>query len=221
MFWTRRRSTGAALVAAMTALGAPAIGSADAVPVAGAATPGQVGNDVSWPQCPVSQGGYGLPAPRPGAQFVVIGLTKGAGFTRNPCLTDQVAQAATRGLPAHGYLVPTYPTAAQLATYGASGPWAATTTAGRLLNAGYAEAGDALAGAAAVPFRPPVVWVDVEPRTVSPWRTDDTAATTRNRLVVLGALRRLDEAGVRFGVYSASSLWSSITGGWQAPGVPV
>ncbi len=220
MSGTRRRSVAAALVAAAVAVGPLTVGAADAVPAA-AAPPTLVGNDVSWPQCPVAQGGYGLPSPRPGAQFVVIGLTRGLGFTRNPCLADQVAEAATRGLPAHGYLVPSHPTAAQLTTYGASGPWAATTVAGRLLNAGYAEAGDALAGAAAVPFRPPVVWVDVEPRTAAPWPTSDRAATTRNRLVVLGALRRLDEAGVRYGFYSASSLWASITGAWQAPGVPV
>jgi hypothetical protein len=221
VFGAPRRSTCAALTAAAIAVSVLAVGSADAAPVAVAPVPGQVGNDISWPQCPVAQGGFGLPAPRPQAQFVVIGLTRGAGFTRNPCLADQVAQAVARGLPAQGYLVPTYPTTAQLSASGAAGPWASTTAAGRLLNAGYAEAADALAGAAAVSFQPPMVWVDVEKRKTSPWPAGSAPATTGNRLVVLGALRRLDEAGVRAGVYSTSSHWAEITGGWRAPRLPV
>jgi hypothetical protein len=39
--------------------------------------------------------------------------------------------------------------------------------------------------------------------------------------VILGALRRLDEAGVRFGFYSASNHWTPITDGWRVPGVPL
>jgi hypothetical protein len=115
VFGASRRSTAVALAVAALAVGGLAVGSAQAVPVA-AAAPGQVGNDVSWPQCPPAQGGYGLPAPRAQAKFVVIGLTRGSGFTRNPCLADQVAMAAGRGLPAQAYIVPSYPTSGQLAT---------------------------------------------------------------------------------------------------------
>ena len=46
------------------------------------------GHDISWPQCPVSAGGYGLPMPPTTTAFVVVGLTKGLPFTRNPCLAD-------------------------------------------------------------------------------------------------------------------------------------
>ena len=66
MFGASRRSTAAALAAATVAVGVLAAGSADAVSVA-AAAPGQVGNDISYPQCPVAQGGYGNPPPRPQA----------------------------------------------------------------------------------------------------------------------------------------------------------
>jgi hypothetical protein len=217
VFGASRRSTAAALAVAALAVGVLAVGSADAAP-AGAATPGQVGNDISWPQCPVAQGGYGNPAPRPQAQFVVIGLTKGSGFTRNPCLGDQVTMATGRGLPAQAYIVPTYPTPVQLSTYGAAGPWASTSGAGRLLNVGYAEAADALTAAAGASFQPPMVWVDVEKTDVGPWPKGSLAG---NRLVVLGALRRLDEAGVRYGLYASSSPWTEITGGWRVPGVPL
>ena len=35
------------------------------------------GHDISWPQCPVAVGGYGLPMPPTSTRFVVVGLTKG------------------------------------------------------------------------------------------------------------------------------------------------
>ena len=76
------------------------------------------GHDISWPQCSTAQGGFGLPLPPPESQFVIIGLTRGLAFTENPCLADQVAWARTNAKPAHGYAMATYPTAAQLATYG-------------------------------------------------------------------------------------------------------
>ncbi|HYY12761.1 MAG TPA: VCBS repeat-containing protein [Kineosporiaceae bacterium] len=220
MFMAHRWAV-AALTAAAVAVGVTASAATAPVPTL-ALGPGQVGNDVSWPQCPVPEGGFGNPPPRDGARFVVIGLTKGAGFTRNPCLDDQVASAALRGLPAQGYLVPTYPSADQLSQYGAQGPWKATTTAGRLLNVGYAEAADALAAAAGAGFTPPAVWVDVErSRPGTQWPEGDTAAAAANRLVVLGVLRRLDEAGVRAGLYSASDAWAGLTGGWRVPGTPL
>jgi hypothetical protein len=34
-------------------------------------------------------------------------------------------------------------------------------------------------------------------------------------------LRRLDEAGVRYGVYASSAHWAEITGGWRVPGIPL
>ncbi|MFP5368724.1 MAG: hypothetical protein ACLGIS_18185, partial [Actinomycetes bacterium] len=136
------------------------------------------GHDISWPQCPTAQGGFGLPLPPPESQFVIIGLTRGLAFTENPCLADQVGWARTNAKPAHGYAMATYPTAAQLSTYGGQGPWSSATHAGRLSNVGYAEARFAVQSLNRVGFRPPVVWIDVEPRPAQPW----PGATVAQRL---------------------------------------
>ena len=47
----------------------------------------------------------GLPEPLPTAQYVVIGLTNGPGFTANPCLADQVDLARSRSLLTSAYAV--------------------------------------------------------------------------------------------------------------------
>src|SRR5690348_11719058 len=129
------------------------------------------GNDVSWPQCTVAQGGYGLPMPPTTAAFVVVGLTKGLPFTENPCLASEVTWASSHGVPAHAYTMAAYPTAAQLRSSSAAGPWSSSTVAGGLANVGYAEAKYAAASLTRAGFKPPVVWVDVEPRPAQPWPT--------------------------------------------------
>lgn len=179
------------------------------------------GNDVSWPQCPTSLGGYGLPLPPASAQFAVIGLSRGLPFSVNPCLSSQVAWARANGKPAQAYAMAAFPTAAQLSTYGGRGPWAATTRDARLSNAGYAEAVAAAASLAAAGFRPPVVWIDVESRPAQPWPSASAAQQRENRLVVEGLMRGLHDAGFAYGLYSFASGWQAITGSWQLPGVPV
>jgi hypothetical protein len=180
----------------------------------------QLGHDVSWPQCPSSLGGYDLPMPPTATQFVVIGLTKGLPFTENPCLASQVGWAKTNNVPAHGYAMAAFPTAAQLSTYGGSGPWSGSTRAGRISNAGYAAAAFAAASMTKVGFAPSVVWIDVEPRTNQPWPTG-SVAQRENRLVIEGLMRGLRDAGFSYGLYSYANGWSQITGGWWLPGVPV
>src|SRR3712207_1643854 len=114
------------------------------------------GHDVSWPQCPSSVGGYGLPMPPTTTQFVIVGLTRGRPFTENPCLQSQVDWTRQYAKPANGYTLAAFPTAAQLATYGTRGPWSAATHAGRLSNVGYAEARFPLDSLRRVSFAPPV-----------------------------------------------------------------
>ena len=80
------------------------------------------GYDISWPQCPVSAGGFGLPMPPTTTPFVVVGLTKGLPFTQNPCLADQVGWGKTHGRPAQAYTMAAFPTAAQLSAYRSNGP---------------------------------------------------------------------------------------------------
>ncbi|MFP5314006.1 MAG: FG-GAP-like repeat-containing protein [Actinomycetes bacterium] len=179
------------------------------------------GHDISWPQCPTAQGGFGLPLPPPESQFVIIGLTRGLAFTENPCLADQAAWARTNGKPAHGYAMGTYPTAAQLATYGGQGPWSSTTHAGRLSNVGYSEARFAIQSMSRIGFRPPVVWIDVEPRPAQPWPSATVAQRLDNRYVIEGLMRGLRDAGFSYGLYSYAAGWQEIVGPWRLTGVPV
>lgn len=192
--------------------------------VVGATPAGAVvllGNDVSWPQCPREVGGMGLPMPPDSARFVVIGLTHGLPFTENPCLAQQVAWAAARAVPAHGYTIAAFPTAAQLSTYGARGPWRSTTRAGQLSNVGYAEAQFAVSSLVDAGFAPPVVWIDIEPRPAQPWPDDTTTQRRENRYIVEGLMRGLHDRGLAYGVYSYAAGWEAITGSWWLPGVPV
>ncbi|NJC23445.1 hypothetical protein BJ994_002521 [Arthrobacter pigmenti] len=179
------------------------------------------GHDVSWPQCPSSQGGFGLPMPPPSSQFIIIGLTKGLAFTENPCLASQVTWARTNGKPSHGYAMATFPTAAQLSTYRSQGPWSSSTRAGQLSNVGYSEARFAVASMNRIGFRPPVVWIDVEPRPAQPWPTGTAQRERENRWVIEGLMRGLRDAGFSYGFYSYTSGWQEITGSWRVPGVPV
>jgi hypothetical protein len=86
---------------------------------------------------------------------------------------------------------------------------------------GYAEASAAVSAMAGASFRPPVVWIDVEPRTAQPWPASTAAQQRENRLVVEGLMRGLRDAGFAYGLYSFASGWAAITGSWLLPGVPV
>ncbi|MHA7304630.1 FG-GAP repeat domain-containing protein [Arthrobacter sp. TMN-49] len=179
------------------------------------------GHDISWPQCSTAVGGYGLPLPPTSTQFVVVGLTKGLPFTENPCLGSQLTWVRSNSKPAQAYTMAAFPTASQLVSYRAKGPWSPTTRAGQLSNVGYAEAAFAVASMARNNFRPAMVWIDVEPRPAQPWPTATAAAQRENRLVVEGLMRGLRDAGYSYGLYSFASGWASITASWYLPGVPV
>ncbi|WP_083707185.1 FG-GAP-like repeat-containing protein [Intrasporangium flavum] len=179
------------------------------------------GNDISWPQCTVADGGAGQPMPPTSTQFVVVGLTHGLPFTENPCVADQLQWVRDHAKPAHAYTMAGFPTTAQLATYGSQGPWATSTRAGRLSNVGYAEAGYAASTLSRIGWHPPVVWIDVEPRPAQPWPSATWAQRVENRYVVEGLMRGLRDRGYAYGVYSNSSGWQAITGSWLLPGVPV
>ncbi|HET8594362.1 MAG TPA: FG-GAP-like repeat-containing protein [Intrasporangium sp.] len=188
-------------------------------PGASAAT--MFGHDISWPQCPSSVGGYDLPMPPTSTQFVIVGLTKGLPFTENPCLASQVSWVKNNAKPAQAYTMAAYPTSAQLTTYGSQGPWSSSTTWGKLSNVGYSQARFAVASLAKVGFEPPVVWIDVEPRTAQPWPTGTAARQRSNRYVLEGLMRGLRDAGYPYGLYSYTAGWQDITGSWLLPGVPV
>jgi hypothetical protein len=219
----RATTRGSRMLAVLTA-GVLAL--AIAAPTAAAAP--MFGHDISWPQCPVAQGGYALPMPPASSQFVIVGLNgfdpkaspkQGLPFNENPCLAWQLQQTSTK--PRHGYTIPAFPTAAQLSTYGSRGPWTTTTRAARLSNVGYAQAQFVIDTMKKVGWAPPVVWIDVEPRTTQPWPTGTVARERANRFVLEGMMRRFRDAGIPYGLYSYTYGWNQITGGWWLPGVPV
>lgn len=180
-----------------------------------------LGGDVSWPQCPKGTGipekqGKGLPMPLPSAEYVVLGLTNGPGFTPNPCLADQVEWAKDNDVLVSVYAVSSYPDAATLKDEGANGPYDATTRIGQLKNVGYAQARFNIGTMATVGLLSPIVWIDVEPVPVFEWSTDLRA----NAAVIEGVARGYVDAGFRIGVYSTPSLYERVVGDLDLGGVP-
>ena len=183
--------------------------------------PGILGGDVSWPQCSRALTGYDLPMPAKDSGFVIIGLTHGRPFTDNPCLETQLAWAWSHEVPAMTYTMAAHPTDAQLEATGRNGPWAPTTRADRLRNAGYAQARDALRTLDEAGFRPPMVWIDIEHLRKQPWPIGSTAKHKANRHVLTGLMWGFADARMPFGFYSYANGWKEITGGWRLPEVPV
>ncbi|MGN6243502.1 MAG: cell wall-binding repeat-containing protein [Motilibacteraceae bacterium] len=216
-----RRTAAAAVAALLATFLLPLVGNP-----AAATTAHLLGHDVSWPQCPAGSGmaipgtsygvGYGLPMPPTTTQFVVIGLTDGLPLHRNHCLADQVAFVRANNLPRGAYTMAAYPTSAQLAAYGSSGPMNAGTLAGRLYNVGYAMARFDLGSLAATGLAVPFVWIDVEPRPGAPTPPNwPLTSTANNRQVLLGIRAGFRAAGLGTGWYSTRSAWQAITGSWQ------
>lgn len=185
-----------------------------------------LGSDISWPQCPVGLGipekrTLGMPGPLPAAQYVVVGLTNGPGFTPNPCLADQVALVRDADMLISAYSVASYPDADQLAEHGDDGPYDGSSPAGALRNTGYQQALYNVASMEAAGLETPFVWIDVEPVPDFEWSSDLAA----NAEVVRGVARGYTEAGYGIGVYSTPALWDGVVGDlelglpeWRAAG---
>jgi hypothetical protein len=183
------------------------------VPLSPVPTPGSTvyGNDISWPQCAKSEGGNGLPGPLDSSSFAVLGLTDGGSFRAGPCLSRQVASVKSRHLWAGAYAISTYPTDAELARYGGTG-----TLTQRLRRVGAAQARFNLDTMARVGLQSPMIWVDVEPSTRTPW----SARADQNNAVIDGVIAAYKAAGLRAGLYSYDRAWKAITGARVLPGVP-
>lgn len=180
-----------------------------------------LGGDVSWPQCPPGTGipekqGKGLPMPLPEAEYVVLGLTNGPGFTPNPCLADQVAWAKDNDVLVSVYAVSSYPSRATLQEYGADGPYDATDRLGRLRNVGYQQARFNIGTMGQVGVISPIVWIDIEPVPSFDWSTDLQA----NAAVIEGVARGYTDAGFAIGVYSTPHLYRRVVGDLSLGGVP-
>ena len=216
-----RRAAACLVLSLSVAVGAAGVApaSADDVaavpPASGSGVPAGVrGADISWPNCPKGMGvpgrrTQGLPLPTAKAQFIVIGLTNGRAFTRNPCLATHLEVARTRDLPVSAYTMLSYPNAAERAAHGTSGPFGTATYADRIANVGYAQAAFALDTMAAAGFPSPFVWIDVEPRAERRW----SRTTANNQALIRGALQAATDRGVGSGIYTYALAWRQITGG--------
>jgi hypothetical protein len=190
---------------------------------------GTYGGDISWPQCPPGMGipqkkSSGQPMPLPDATFVIIGLTNGPGFVRNPCLRSQVQWAKIHRLRVAAYSVVSYPDAAALRQYGGTGPYDANTELGRLKNVGYQQATYNIGSMGTAGLDSPIVWLDVENVPDFDWPKNNAE---RNAAVVQGAARGYQDAGYDIGVYGTPTIWRAIVGGlslgkdvpeWRAAG---
>jgi hypothetical protein len=131
-----------------------------------------------------------------GAGFGIVGVNGGAPLTSNKCLAEQVAWA--RGTGGHAVYVNTsYPGYGDPVAFGRR---IIDDAIGREHKAG-------VSGTA-------MWWLDVE--TTNTW-----AGTTQENATVLASMAaRLQESGVRVGIYSSPQQWQEIAGGWS-PGLPV
>src|SRR5437764_2242443 len=121
-------------------------------------------------------GPLGMPAVQPG--FVIVGINGGKPFTDNTCLAREVTYARTRtGVSA--YLNIDAPRSGDAAAYGRR------------------VALDGLARAQRAHLALPVLWLDVE--VLNHWSSSAAANVT----VINGALRALQERGVKAGIYSS------------------
>lgn len=171
------------------------------------------GADVSWPQCHGSTAS-GMPGSTP--SYLILGITYGSGDTVNPCLSDQVAWARNRQVPVGAYLVPSFPTMTQLQA-ATTGPYGDCRVAKqphrcRLHNAGAEQATSAIAVMRGYGIPSPMLWLDVEFRSVEPWHSHDHPD---NRAVLEGVVHGMRSSHVPFGVYSTSYMWHAIAGDYR------
>jgi hypothetical protein len=163
----------------------------------------------------------GAPLPLDTAEYVILGLTNGPGFTPNPCLPDMVDWVRERGLLVAAYAVGSFPDDATIERYADLGPFDAGTRDGALANVGYQQARFNVTSMLRTGLETPVVWIDVEPVPDFEWSSD----TEANAAVVRGLARGYRSAGYRIGVYSTPLLWETVVGDlslgvpeWRAAG---
>jgi hypothetical protein len=131
-----------------------------------------------------------------GAAFAIVGVNGGAPLTSNRCLRAQVDWARATGAYAV-YLNSSWTGHGDPVSYGR-----------RLVDDAVArEHAAGIDGTA-------VWWIDVE--TTNTWN----GTTQENATVIASMAARLQELGVRVGIYSSPQQWQQIAGDW-APGLPV
>ena len=150
-------------------------------------TTGQVGYDVSYPNC----------SARPSGAFGIIGVNDGRPFTVNPCFSSEYTGSANSAYINTGYAK----------AYAGSVTAGCKTGGDVAWQIGCSEAEYSLAHVDAAPS---MWWLDVE--TANSWATART-----NRSTIQGAIDRFKNTGTPVGVYSTAAAWRKITGGSFTP----
>ena len=185
----------------------------------GHAVVGEVGHDVSWPQCNDRV---------PAGAFTIVGVTKALPYQMNPCLVPQVRAAKAFG-PVQLYV--------NTANRGPASPyWSkpgrttpvpcrnvkSNDDAGCAYNYGWDAAADAFKGARSslagvLDVRTVTWWLDVEgSRTPGVDGNSWRGSASANAADLQGFMDFLRSAGVReVGIYSTPLQWSDITGGYH------
>ena len=163
---------------------------------AGQYTSGQVGTDVSWPNCSAS---------KPKSAFGIVGVTGGTAYSQNTCLALEAGWYSNLSLYANTgwYDQSTHidPTSPQVCAAGDANCLA--------YNYGYNAGLDALNYAASQGVHATAWWLDVE--TGNTWNTN----TTQNRNSIQGERDALVSNGATtVGIYSTTAQWNEITGTW-------
>ena len=173
------------------------------------ADPSYPAYDISWPQCPDK-------TPTSSFLFAIIGLNNGRPFTSNPCFREQYAWATLAEPHPDVYINLEFPRAD--ASYAGDGPYGRCAENDgwcRGYNYGWWAAADAVQKATTLGVRPSRYWLDVE---MDNYWSD---APRDNAQVVRGALDRFRAMNLSVGIYGTRYQWNLITGGFQAPGVPL
>lgn len=178
------------------------------------ATVGDLGHDISAPQC----GPGGTTATPSTGTFGIVGVNNGTAWHSNPCLQAQATWAASLPQTPGLYVNTANPAPTSSFYWPSSGSHdpalcanaASTTDPGCAYDYGWHTAGDALSKAAAQSaFSPTSVtwWLDVE--SANTWNGDGIS----NAADLQGMVDRLRSAGVPdVGIYANGNDWPAITG---------
>jgi hypothetical protein len=184
-----------------------------------AATAVPTGNDVSYPQC-----GQVLPT---GQAFGIVGVNGGLATTTNPCLSTELAWAATSTGATDQPGTQVYVNTANPGLASAVWPTSNVDPSGTVVadpygtctgqvdaacayqygwNRANEDVNVRLAGATATPASSYLWYLDVE--TANSWSADQAA----NRADLEGMTGYFGSVGATTGIYSTSSQWSTIAG---------
>ena len=152
-------------------------------------TSGQVGYDVSYPNCSAT----------PAGDFGLIGVNGGRPFTVNPCFGSEYQGSANSAYINTGYARAYVTNITAGCRSGGDQAW----------QIGCSEAEYSLTHVGSV--SPSMWWLDVE--TANSW-----SSARLNRGVIQGAIDRLSSTHTPVGVYSTATAWKKITGGSFVPG---